>query len=157
MSTGRKKDPIWVYFDKLAKDPGKVCEKVQCKKCKLPVQQLVARMKAHIGVCDQSLSIEPDSDPDAEYVETQPVPSTSIAIRAKANTSVTKHSSRPIDAFLVKTSSKAKAEIDIQWARVIYATNASFRSIDHPEVQKLCEMMRPGYKPPSRALVGDHY
>lgn len=154
MSTGRKKDPVWVHFDKLAKEPGKVCEKVQCKKCKRPVQQLVARMKAHVEVCEKSPNpnnIEPDSDPDVEYVETDDGPSTSTAIRAKANTSVAKSS---IESFVVRTSNIIKAELDTQWARALFAINASFRSIEHPEIKKLCEMMRPGYKPPNRVLVG---
>lgn len=75
--TGRKKDPIWVYFDNCAKESGKLCERVLCKKCKAPVQKLVARMKAHISVCRKDIV----DDPDVEIIdELHQVPSTSSTV-----------------------------------------------------------------------------
>lgn len=39
--------------------------------------------------------------------------------------------------------------LDVQVARMIFATNCSFRTVDHPEFKAMIEMLRPGYEPPS--------
>lgn len=49
-SHGRKKDPIWIYFEEMGAELGKTCQRVRCKTCKKPVQKLVARMKTHYDV-----------------------------------------------------------------------------------------------------------
>lgn len=62
-----------------------------------------------------------------------------------------------LDNFVFKTSASQKAELDEQVARMVYATNSAFRIVDHPEFVKMIEMLRPGYKPPSRKDVADKY
>lgn len=43
-----------------------------------------------------------------------------------------------------------KKKLDLQIARSMFATNCSFRSIEHPQVKKALSLLRPGYIPPSR-------
>lgn len=57
--------------------------------------------------------------------------------------------------FVVKTSHTEKKRLDIQVGRYIYATNSSFRSIEHPEFKKLVSSLRPGYTPPSSYMIGN--
>ena len=47
-----------------------------------------------------------------------------------------------------------KAQLDLQVARFIYATNSAFTIVEHPEFIKLLQMVRPGYNPPNRHDVG---
>lgn len=60
-----------------------------------------------------------------------------------------------LSTFMVKTPQSSKEVIDKQIARAIYATNCSFRSIEHPQVKKAIALLRPGYPPPSRKEVSD--
>jgi transcription termination factor NusB len=46
-------------------------------------------------------------------------------------------------SFLVRTSKDQKHEIDKQIAKAVYATNSSFRCIEHPQVKKVIQMLRP--------------
>ena len=59
-----------------------------------------------------------------------------------------------MDKFVLKTSVEEKNEIDLQFARMVYATNSPFNFVEHREVKKMARMLRPGYKPPSRLAVG---
>lgn len=50
MSAGRKKDPIWFYFNEKF-EVGKKGNRAICKKCGKEMQGLVARLKNHISTC----------------------------------------------------------------------------------------------------------
>lgn len=54
----------------------------------------------------------------------------------------------------MKTTSQQKDSLDLQVARFVYATNTSFRSVEHPQFIRLLEQLRPGYNPPSRKAIG---
>ena len=60
-----------------------------------------------------------------------------------------------LDRFVIKTSEKEKHNIDKQLRRYLYATNNSFRTVKNPQSLKFVEMMRPGYKVPTRKQVGE--
>lgn len=47
-----------------------------------------------------------------------------------------------------------KSAIDIEVARLFYACNLPFSMAEHPQFIKVVSMLRPGYKPPSRKLIG---
>lgn len=59
-----------------------------------------------------------------------------------------------MDNFAVRTSTMEKKNIDEQVARFIFATNSSFRIVEHPEFKKACSLLRPGYEPPNRRQIG---
>lgn len=59
-----------------------------------------------------------------------------------------------LDRYIIKTSEKEKQSFDKQLARYIYATNSSFRTVENPQFQKFVEMIRPGYKLPTRKQIG---
>lgn len=63
---------------------------------------------------------------------------------------------RTLDSYLVKSTPLQKMSLDKQVARFIFATNASFRSVDHPEFIKLVQDLRPGYIPPTRKDISGH-
>lgn len=60
-----------------------------------------------------------------------------------------------LDRFIIKTSEKEKHMLDKQLGRYLYATNSSFRSVENPQFQKFVEMLRPGYKLPTRKQIGE--
>lgn len=62
-----------------------------------------------------------------------------------------------LHSFLVRTSATQKAELDEQVAKMVYVTNSAFRLVDHPEFLNMVEMLRPGYRPPTRHDVADKY
>ena len=66
-----------------------------------------------------------------------------------------KRKASTMDKFVVTTSKEEKISIDEQIARMVFATNSAFRVVEHPEFVKLVEILRPGYKPPSRFAVSD--
>ena len=60
-----------------------------------------------------------------------------------------------MNSFLVHTSTNEKEALDIQVARMIFATNSVFNLVEHKEFIPLCNLLRPEYKPPSRLDVGN--
>jgi Protein of unknown function (DUF 659)/hAT family C-terminal dimerisation region len=57
---------------------------------------------------------------------------------------------RCLDNFVTKTTRSEKEILDEQIARFVYATNSSFRIVEHEEFKKTVQLLRPGYTPPSR-------
>ena len=57
---------------------------------------------------------------------------------------------------VVKTSEADKSKLDKEVGKYIFATNTSFRSVEHPQFKKMIRMMRPGYSPPSRSCVANN-
>lgn len=124
-----------------------------------------------------------DEDPQ-EPVEVEPQPSTSSfpdAVPSRPGSSLSRASSvssfgqpseassfgshkkargegstsqRDITSFVVKTTKSDKAAIDQQVANYIYATNSSFKTVEHEQFTKLLKMLRPGYVPPNRHQIG---
>lgn len=48
-----------------------------------------------------------------------------------------------------------KKKIDIQLGEMIFATNSSFRIVEHPKFKRFCSGLRPGYQPPNRHKIGN--
>ncbi|XP_067412762.1 heterogeneous nuclear ribonucleoprotein U-like protein 1 isoform X2 [Emydura macquarii macquarii] len=67
MASGRKRDPIWEYFEEIP-SLGKKGKRVKCKQCKKEMQGLVARMKHHHENC---LLGENDVNEDVDMSEEQ--------------------------------------------------------------------------------------
>lgn len=58
--------------------------------------------------------------------------------------------------FVSKSTPSQKKNFDEQIARYVYATNAPFASVEHPEFIKMVRSLRPEYVPPSRKhIAGD--
>ncbi|CAG9814586.1 unnamed protein product [Phaedon cochleariae] len=66
----------------------------------------------------------------------------------------TSHLNAAKDADIVFTSESYAKRISLQMGRYFYATNTPFNHADHAEFRQLCNIMRPGYKPPSRRQIG---
>jgi len=56
----------------------------------------------------------------------------------------------PSAYFATKTTKSEKEVFDEQIAKFIYATNSSFRIVEHEEFIRLIQLLRHGYSPPSR-------
>lgn len=62
MSSGRKKDPIWLEFKQITHDNKKGSRAI-CKACNQEMQGLVGRLKSHREKCRGEIESDPD-DPD---------------------------------------------------------------------------------------------
>ena len=60
-----------------------------------------------------------------------------------------------VSTYFIKTTPVHKKKLDIQVGRMIYATNSSFRIVEHREFKQTCSDLRPGYAPPSRYKIGN--
>ena len=182
MSAGRKSDPIWADFVKI-NVPDKAGSKAKCKACGLVMQGLVARLTKHASKCPgsgvQRQQATKDNEPpaplpinapvlspdDAPTLTPVPVPtlepnptssgpfSTSKPKTLSKPSEPKKKCVRKIDSFVTTTTKKEKEDLDEQVARMVFATNSAFRSVDHPEFVKMATLLRPGYRPPSRKAV----
>ena len=54
----------------------------------------------------------------------------------------------------MKTSQSEKAALDKQVVQFIFATSTAFSAVEHPELIKIVQLLRPGYNPPSCHAVG---
>ncbi|KAM7152724.1 uncharacterized protein RBU57_012746 [Macrochelys suwanniensis] len=54
MAAGRKRDPVWDYFNEVPLPVGKTGMHAKCKQCNKEMQRLVARMKQHHAKCSFS-------------------------------------------------------------------------------------------------------
>lgn len=88
---------------------------------------------------DSTFCINDNDDSDVVMNVMPPKPSTS------------KNSS--MSSFVIRTNQSEKDKLDIQIARYLYATNTSFRAVEHREFKKMINALRPGYKPPNRNSV----
>ena len=59
-----------------------------------------------------------------------------------------------MNAFVTRTSAGKKEEIDVNVAKFFFSENISFVAAEGDEFKKLCEVLRPGYKPPNRKIIG---
>lgn len=73
-------------------------------------------------------------------------PSTSIisSVKIHSNKKRKVAISTSLESLITKTSVQQKHELDKQIAKVVFATNSSFRCIEHPEVKKATQLLRPG-------------
>lgn len=51
MAAGRKRDPVWEYFNEAPSPIGKAGMRAKCKRCNKEMQGLVARMRQHHEKC----------------------------------------------------------------------------------------------------------
>lgn len=109
---------------------------------------------------DQSVLSEMLTDSSSlSPLEENPALHLSMLEKSEENSAATKGKNKKqnqseMSAFVTKTSTNLKLKLDQQIARYIYATNTPFLSVEHNEFKTLIEMLRPGYKPPSRYQIG---
>ncbi|KAG7176839.1 putative BED zinc finger-containing protein 1 [Homarus americanus] len=71
-ASGRKKDPLWYYFDRIPKGKG---FRTKCKKCNQEIQGIVSRMKKHMEICQKQTSTLSEGATDEAPDEPQPTTS----------------------------------------------------------------------------------
>lgn len=169
---GRKQDAVWLYFDKTV-TPGKPGCRAACKKCGKHMQGLVKRMKQHQNDCSVDANVPEDTQQDAtdtiipgpstpnhRAVTPAPIVSTPTTSRKRVGSPMSStrvklfKQDTTLDSYIMQTTKAEKELLDLQLARYIYATNTSFSAVEHRELKKWAEMMRPGYHLPSRFDVG---
>ncbi len=62
-----------------------------------------------------------------------------------------------LSGVFTKTSPSEKQELDQAWADLMFATKTPFTFADHHLFKKVCNMMRPGYTPPTSKQVSDKH
>ncbi|XP_053129737.1 uncharacterized protein LOC128335458 [Hemicordylus capensis] len=183
MAAGRKRDPVWQYFNEVPLPIGKAGMRAKCKHCNKEMQGLVARMRQHHEKCcdedDQRNTFE-QAGSSGEFMDSGNYPpsrspsscstvselsiqdSASLASSSDTHSHISlspkrkKKSFLPgttIDKFVIKTSRLEKELIDEKIAQFVYATNSSFRLTENPHFINMVQSLRPGYSPPSRADV----
>ena len=133
-------DATWSKF-KLIRVPGH-SDRAKCNNCDYDCMELVARLKTHFAVC-HSRKRPADNNTDISE-EGAPIPN------------------RLIQTTLTPVTGALQKQIEQQFAQTLIAINAPFRSIEHPEVQKLLSMLKPGIKATDRrklsgSLLDDVY
>ena len=168
-SSGRRQDSSWQYFNKTV-IPGVTGCKATCKSCNKTMQGIVSRMKDHLSKCiafarEESSSLiptprDPAMPPEGivermkrtfSQMNADDDPSFSSSIQSPAK----KMKTTSLSNYVHTTTASEKKALDLQVAKMIYATNSPFMFIEHPEVLKTFKMLRPGYEPPSRLDIGN--
>lgn len=172
MSTpGRKKHAIWEQFTSIPQENTTLkTNRVRCRKCKKELVGLVKRMEAHFQQCSTTTGSNTDANLDADRDVEEELLSDAGSSRSSDNSSATptsvttlqsKNASTSSSAsvnismkrFIIATSQEDKKKIDLQLSRYMFATNTPFNHVEHPELLKLMEILRPGYKPPNRKQI----
>lgn len=169
---GRKKDFIWNHFHEIETKSGKGL-RAKCKHCGKEIQGIVSRLKCHISNCELSKSenyqnsstknFDPQVD-DRFVDDPQPSASTSFSIDNSGQKHNLKMSEYPststkklkMDSFIMRTTEDQKKELDTQVARMIYATNMPFHTVENKEFRKCIEKLRPGYIPPREHAISGY-
>ena len=70
-------------------------------------------------------------------------------------TQASKQKPSNLNNFVVKISTNQKDPLDKQVSCFFFNSNLSFNSVEGPEFQKLCSLLRPGYAPPNCKKLGE--
>ena len=149
---GRKQDPVWLHYEQ-AVVPGKTGCRATCKYCKKEMMGIVARMRTHLSQCSSK-----DAVTETPACSLRALPTTVSDPGPVSNPTAPPNKKLKclgdIKTFVKTTTANEKQAIDVQVARFIYATNSSFNLVENEEFLALIEMLRPGYRPPSRKEIG---
>jgi len=149
---GRPQDTVWEHFLHI-EVAGKVY--ALCKICGQQQANRATRLRAHHAKCSTS-----GTNDRADKATDWPVhpkkrarsPSPAPAKKQAVPVSVTQFD---ISNHVVKTSTNLKATIDIEIAKLFYACNLPFSLVEHPQFVRVIQLLRPGYQPPTRKVIGD--
>ncbi|XP_060546381.1 uncharacterized protein LOC132711450 [Pantherophis guttatus] len=183
MAAGRKRDPVWQYFNEVPLPIGKAGMCANCKHCNKEMQGLVARMRQHHECYDEddqrntfeqagssgefmdSGNYPPSRSPSSCFTVSELSIQDSASLASSSSDTHSHISLSPkrkkkpfppgttIDKFVIKTSRLEKEIIDEKIAQFVYATNSSFHLTQNPHFINMVQSLRPGYSPPSRADV----
>lgn len=158
---GRKLDPLWNNFVKVAND-NKTGYRAICKNCNKEMQGVIQRMKKHEDICSknspdvETINLDDDDDQNnlqntaASIREITSIASSREPVASTSAKSV--HSSKSISLvnYVVRTTKQDKEALDELAARFFN------RKVENPVFLKFCSSLRPGYVPPnSRQLANE--
>ncbi|KAG8139239.1 hypothetical protein E2320_002018 [Naja naja] len=134
MAAGRKRDPVWQYFNEVPLPIGELMDSGNYPPSRSPsscstVSELSIQDSASSSDTHSHISLSPKRK--KKYFP----PGTTI------------------DKFVIKTSRLEKELIDEKIAQFVYAMNSSFRLTENPHFINMVQSLRPGFSPPSRADV----
>ncbi|XP_045110374.1 uncharacterized protein LOC123504116 [Portunus trituberculatus] len=152
---GRKRDPVWQFFDKVFNGSA---FRAKCRKCKQEMSPLLAKMKTHMMTYHQLQINNPTQRGIPVQHSSSSVHSTSNLKRsssylAPANSGALLSQSKKDRVRSMKISNTEKVALDQEIANYFYATNTPFQAIEHDQFIKMIRMLRPGYIPPNREQV----
>lgn len=160
---GRPRDSIWEHFTKFSKDKKSYAK---CNYCGNEQLAKADRAKLHFAKCTQrdmlNNVISPENDANNQTPYSHDIPNTShkrdrsaSPPRKRQAVPVTCTSVQPnLNGTIFKTTAKVKTDIDNQLAKFFYACNIPFNVVEHPEFIKTVKLLRPGYTPPTRKVLG---
>lgn len=136
---GRPKKLVWQAFTMQGD------KKAQCKQCFHILSAKVERLTAHHDRCSGKST--PEKRPASSmYSMCEDKVSTLSPPKKKRQLDLTGH--------FVTTSSVQKQDLDQKLADLLFATNTPFNFVEHPIFKEFCNMMRPGYIPPTAKQIG---
>lgn len=148
--------------------------RVVCTRCNTDIVAQVDRMKKHIATqCTYSNEAKTKTDAEKQ-TNVDNIEVTSVATMSAVSIPAADHSATTsqitiegnaceiipvkkrksavtLDQFITKTktSSKDKRLFDEQIARFFFSANITLNKIENAELKKFCEMVHPGYYPPT--------
>ena len=157
--------------------------RAKCKDCGTEMQGLVSRMKDHMTKCvgqeqaaasagdvamtniasssssntvavSSTGSQQPHLDLAAAGPSTSSASAVAISKEELGLQPLPQPKLRKLDSYVTKTTKSEKEALDEQIAKFVYATNSSFRIVEHAEFIRMVQLLRPGYIPPNRIDIG---
>ena len=152
---GRSQDTVWEHF--LRVDVGGKTY-ARCKICGNQQANKASRLRAHYTKCASSVETDKvtrdardDIAPGKRSRSPSPPPAKRQAVSAAV--SVTQHD---VSGFLIKTTDNQKSLFDLEIAKLFYACNLPFSVAEHPQFLRVLQLIRTGYKPPTRKAIGSN-
>ena len=144
---GRRLDVVWLYFTRATDVKGNV--KATCRGCATEICGIVKRMWTHASTCQELVTI---GLMEEVQVLTQPASQCS-STTTSADGSPQRKKARQTLLQPLHTDSATRARLDLDVARMIFATRSPFCMVENDKFSELICGLRPGYKPPNRKQV----
>ena len=125
--SGRPSDAIWLHFNR-RNDLGP--NKAECRNCKHVITGNAQRMRAHWQRHEN------------EYPDVEQIPGPSSRKQPR------------ISGYAVSTTKEQMQKFDDMVGEFFFANNIPFSAVESKQFVRLCENLRPGYKPPTRRGIG---
>lgn len=140
---GRPKDRIWEHFESVVVN-GK--QLARCKSCGNQQGCKPYRLREHFKKCSSQ------SDASVDQGRKRPRDDSPPPTKRQALDPIIQVQPQIAD-HVFKTSSSDRSTLDMEIARLFYSCNIPFSVADHPQFKKVIQLLRPGYKPPTRKVI----
>jgi len=147
----KPKDPVWGFYEVVTEGTK---SKAMCKACSSIVSAKAERLRTHLQKCSKAVQDKkpPTSTPDVVCVKDIDCVVTAMDLSNDCvrKSTTLKRLRQTSMSYVIPTSDDTRVTLDEQIAKMFFAFNLPFNVVDNPVFRETIEMLRPGYKPPSR-------